>query len=327
MHNESKSRSVMSDSLWPHGLEPARLLFPWSFPEKNTVVGTHSLLQGLFPTHISYISCIGRWVLYHLAPPGKPWRYLIKTPKLLMIFQREVFIGEIWCEACRVPASLLIGGDCGGRAVLQESCLLPSVTILQLGGGRSFHFSSAKLFVSPGDVARQASLSVEFSRKECWSGLPFLPLGGLPSPGIRAAPPVSPVLPVESLPQCFQGGAWGEEPICQCRRHKRSGFNPWVRKVPWRREWQLTPVFLPGESPWTGEPGGLPFIWAQSGGHRLKWLGMHILFPLVPPGSHEFLQKNSKVLLCHPLRRKRDPAPSLHCFSSVPPLFLRSLPS
>ena len=169
-----------------------------------------------------------------------------------------------------MPASLLIGGDCGGRAVLQESCLLPSVTILQLGGGRSFHFSSAKLFVSPGDVARQASLSVEFSRKECWSGLPFLPLGGLPNPGIRAAPPVSPVLPVESLPQCFQGGAWGEEPICQCWRHKRSGFNPWVRKVPWRREWQLTPVFLPGESPWTGEPGGLPFIWAQSGGHRLK---------------------------------------------------------
>ena len=26
------------------------------------------------------------------------------------------------------------------------------------------------------------------------------------------------------------------------------GFIPWVRKIPWRREWQLTPVFLPGES-------------------------------------------------------------------------------
>ena len=31
----------------------------------------------------------------------------------------------------------------------------------------------------------------------------------------------------------------------QCRRH---GFNPWVRKIPWRRAWQPTPVFLPGES-------------------------------------------------------------------------------
>ena len=35
---------------------------------------------------------------------------------------------------------------------------------------------------------------------------------------------------------------------CQCRRHKKWGFNPWVRKIPWRREWQLTPVFLPRES-------------------------------------------------------------------------------
>ena len=35
---------------------------------------------------------------------------------------------------------------------------------------------------------------------------------------------------------------------CQCRRHKRHGFDPWVGKIPWRRPWQPTPVFLPGES-------------------------------------------------------------------------------
>jgi len=29
---------------------------------------------------------------------------------------------------------------------------------------------------------------------------------------------------------------------------RRCGFNPWVRKIPWRRAWQLTPVFLAGES-------------------------------------------------------------------------------
>ena len=28
---------------------------------------------------------------------------------------------------------------------------------------------------------------------------------------------------------------------------KRHGFNPWVRKSPWRRAWQPTPVFLPGK--------------------------------------------------------------------------------
>ena len=29
---------------------------------------------------------------------------------------------------------------------------------------------------------------------------------------------------------------------------ERPGFNPWVMKIPWRREWQATPVFLPGKS-------------------------------------------------------------------------------
>ena len=39
-----------------------------------------------------------------------------------------------------------------------------------------------------------------------------------------------------------------EEPTCQCRRHKRHGFNPWVRKIPWRRARQPTSVLLSGES-------------------------------------------------------------------------------
>ena len=33
----------------------------------------------------------------------------------------------------------------------------------------------------------------------------------------------------------------------QCRRLKKHGFDPWVWKIPWRRAWLLTPVFLPGE--------------------------------------------------------------------------------
>ena len=38
------------------------------------------------------------------------------------------------------------------------------------------------------------------------------------------------------------------ETVCQCRRCKRRGFQLWVGKIPWRREWQPTPVFLPGKS-------------------------------------------------------------------------------
>ena len=43
----------------------------------------------------------------------------------------------------------------------------------------------------------------------------------------------------------FPGGPSDKEPTCQCRR---CSFDPWVGKMPWRREWQPTPVSLPGES-------------------------------------------------------------------------------
>ena len=42
---------VMSDSLWPHGLKPARFLWPSNYPDKNTRVGCHFLLQRIFLTH------------------------------------------------------------------------------------------------------------------------------------------------------------------------------------------------------------------------------------------------------------------------------------
>ena len=44
------SRSVVSDSLRPHGLQPTRLLCPWDSPGNSTGVDCHSLLQGIFPT-------------------------------------------------------------------------------------------------------------------------------------------------------------------------------------------------------------------------------------------------------------------------------------
>ena len=37
----------------------------------------------------------------------------------------------------------------------------------------------------------------------------------------------------------------GKEYTCQCIRHR---FYPWVEKIPWRRKWQPTPIFLPGKS-------------------------------------------------------------------------------
>ena len=39
----------------------------------------------------------------------------------------------------------------------------------------------------------------------------------------------------------------GKESTCQCRRCHKRQFNPWVGKIPWRKKWHLTPVFLPGK--------------------------------------------------------------------------------
>ena len=46
----------------------------------------------------------------------------------------------------------------------------------------------------------------------------------------------------------FSGGASHKEPTSLCRRCKRCGFNPCVRKISWKRAWQPIPICLPGES-------------------------------------------------------------------------------
>ena len=46
----------------------------------------------------------------------------------------------------------------------------------------------------------------------------------------------------------FPGGTSAKESTYQCRRLKRCRFSSWVGKIPWRRKWQPTPVFLPGKS-------------------------------------------------------------------------------
>ena len=45
----------------------------------------------------------------------------------------------------------------------------------------------------------------------------------------------------------FPGGTSSKEAPCRCGRHKRCAFDPWIGKTRWRRAWQPTPVFLPGE--------------------------------------------------------------------------------
>ena len=77
------SCSVMSNSLQPHGLYPARLLCPWDSAGKNTEVGCPALLQGIFPTQGSNLGLLNLldWQAGSspLAPPKQnfSWAWLI----------------------------------------------------------------------------------------------------------------------------------------------------------------------------------------------------------------------------------------------------------
>ena len=93
--------------------------------------------------------------------------------------------------------------------------------------------------------------------------------GGLPSMGLhRVGHDWSDL--AACLLRGFPGGASGKEPSYQCRRCKRHEFDPCIWKIPWRRVWQPTLVFLPGESHGQRNLGtvhGVAKSWTQ-----LKWL-------------------------------------------------------
>ena len=77
--------------------------------------------------------------------------------------------------------------------------------------------------------------------------------------------------PASSFPCClliwcspifYQGFRWlrGKKSACQWRMHKRRGFDPWVKKIAWRRKWKPTPIFLP----WRHRIGP---VWARAHTH------------------------------------------------------------
>ena len=83
----------------------------------------------------------------------------------------------------------------------------------------------------------------------------------------------------------------GKESACQCRRYRRPAFNPWGGKIPWRRKWQPTLGFLPGESHGQRSLAGYTVhgiaksrkwlsthLWLASSKHFLLLLSFQLLF-------------------------------------------------
>ena len=67
-----------------------------------------------------------------------------------------------------------------------------------------------------------------------------------------------------------------KESTFQCKRRERRGFDPWVKKIPSRREWQCTPGFLPGESHAQRSLVSYATSWLRNG---RTWLNRHSTQP------------------------------------------------
>ena len=77
-----------------------------------------------------------------------------------------------------------------------------------------------------------------------------------------------------TFPAGLPGGTSGKEPACQCRKHKGYGFDPWIGTIPWRRAWQRTPGFLPGEAHGQRSLAGHS-PWGLKESDAAEWLSMH----------------------------------------------------
>ena len=160
------SQYVASDSLWPNGLQPARILCPWDFPVKNTGVGFQALFQWILQpkdwTHVSWASGIGEQILVplsHLESPPK-----CNAAKSL--------------QSCPTLCDPVDGSPPGSAVagILQATTLewvAISFSTAWKWKVKVKLLSHVWLFATPWTEAYQAPPSMGFSRQEYWSGVPL----------------------------------------------------------------------------------------------------------------------------------------------------------
>ena len=211
-------------------------------------------------------------------------RFAETPPGLQLVSQAPVSCSRAEPAGARAGAS--------GRLAFQRAPLCQTWTrtpagSLQAGGYKTRRLGHLERTL--GEVQAQASVALESRAGPAW-----LVLAPRDEP---RGPPASPSLPrASSFPPSgghsgprvllhlhifgahgevgCPGGSSGKEPACQCRRPKNLGFSPWVRKIPWRRAWQPTPVFLPGGSQGQRSLEGYS-PWVAKSRTRLKQLSAH----------------------------------------------------
>ena len=151
------------------------------------------------------------------------------------------------------PIPVFLPGDSQGQGSLVGCCLWGR-TELDTTEQLPFHFSLSCTGEGNGNPLQCSCLEIPRDRGAWWAAVS----------GVAQSRTRLKRLSSSSWFSSFPGGSVYKESTCRCRRCKRPKFDPWVRKIPWRRKWQPTPVFLPGEShgqrslagysPWSRSP-------------------------------------------------------------------------
>ena len=173
------SCSVVSYSLWPHGLQPTSFLCPWDFPGKRTAVGCHCLLQGCHLESRNY----SIWQAFVSGPrvcTGEDLRFWIF---FCVPFPRDENIMLLSYFHCvKFMFILYYTYDIGSHVTIffktRYMCACVCVCICSC-------FSHVWLSATLWTVDPQAPVSMGFSKQGCWSGLPSPHPEHLPNWGIK----------------------------------------------------------------------------------------------------------------------------------------------
>ena len=163
------SRSVMSDSVTPIGLQPARLLCRQNFPGENSGVVCHFLLQEICPTQglnpgLQYY----RWILYHLSHKGSPQGVSFYSKSGIIHPQHDGCIIRSFHLSFKPKASFKNWERSFHRVWRKPEGLCNALSTCYLCIGAQFSsvqsFNHVQLFVTPRTTACQASLSITQSQ-------------------------------------------------------------------------------------------------------------------------------------------------------------------
>ena len=147
-----------------------------------------------------YISCKGIHSPFWTYASSLHWHLILSHPKCPSFPEthfRVTFVSQAWLKYFWTPwglkPGLLVLYQEPAFACWTPSSVIPTVRVGQFGSEGvclCAHSAVSNSFMTPWTVAHQAPLSMEFSRQEYWSGLPFPSPGDLPNPGTEPASPV-----------------------------------------------------------------------------------------------------------------------------------------